>query len=615
MSDTDDASDVPAAIEEPTPAAAVPDPPRKNWVGLPSPSARRRWGMNPEDRMRVMETCMVLPGAGWLMHFTLMMSMAVIVAIMGLSANSPALVIGAMLIAPLMTPVLGIAASIAMALGDAAARAALVVTCATLGAIVAGYVIAGWLPGELLTNEVLARTAPDARDLVVALAAGLAGSYATARPDVSSSLPGVAIAVALVPPLAVVGITLRAGEGDLAVGALLLYATNLAAIITVSTVVFVLTGFVPGRRLANMAPRVIAGGLIAFIVVAILGTLLGIRSYQSAQISGDLTDIRLATETWLDGTFNEAEVELVGDDEVEITVTGPSQLPPSGELRTQIEQILERPVDLNLSWIQGKTAKAVRAEEEENARTAAQNAAINEVIAEWLDAYADESVYDVSDIEIGADAVVVSMSSLIEAPDSTDLEARLEQQLGESLEVSLNFIDESSNETQRLIAETQALARSVAQAWAEERDVEVESLTFAGGRLSVDLIGEVAPVDGADLEEQLKEIVGDDAEVNVAFIQRVPLIPAPAPTPTPTAAPTPTPTPEPTPTPAPTSEPADEELAPEAEPFIYVIQSGDLVSQITQTFNITIDELLEANPDLDPNVLLIGQELIIPGQG
>ena len=63
--------------------------------------------MNPEDRMRVMEACLVIPGSGWAAHFTLMMAMSVIVAVMGLSANSAALVIGAMLIAPLMTPVLG----------------------------------------------------------------------------------------------------------------------------------------------------------------------------------------------------------------------------------------------------------------------------------------------------------------------------------------------------------------------------------------------------------------------------------------------------------------------------------------------------------------------------
>ena len=264
--------------------------------------------MNPEDRMRVMEACLVLPGAGWLMHFVLMMAMSVIVAIMGLSANSPALVIGAMLIAPLMTPVLGIAASIAMALGDAIARATATVVCATIGAIFVSWLIAGVLPGDLLTGEVLARTAPDVRDLVVALAAGVAGSYATARPDVSSSLPGVAIAVALVPPLAVVGITLRAGQWALAQGALLLYGTNLAAIVTVSTVVFVVAGFVPGRRLASMAPRVVAGGLIGLAVVVVLAVLLTTRTLESGRRANDVADITEAVDTWLAGSLNEFEV-------------------------------------------------------------------------------------------------------------------------------------------------------------------------------------------------------------------------------------------------------------------------------------------------------------------
>jgi len=153
---------------EPAPAQPFPpDPKPRRRVGLPRPSAKR-WGMNPEDRMRVMEACLVIPGAGWALHFSLMMTMSVIVAIMGLSANSAALVIGAMLIAPLMTPVLGIAAAIAMALGDAVVRSATTVAAATAGAIGGSYIIAGWLPGELLTDEVLARTAPDARDLVVA---------------------------------------------------------------------------------------------------------------------------------------------------------------------------------------------------------------------------------------------------------------------------------------------------------------------------------------------------------------------------------------------------------------------------------------------------------------
>ena len=350
--------------------------------------------------------------------------MSVIVAIMGLSANSPALVIGAMLIAPLMTPVLGIAASIAMALGDATARAVGTVVAATAGAIAVSYLIAGWLPGDLLTNEVLARTAPDARDLVVALAAGLAGSYATARPDVSSSLPGVAIAVALVPPLAVVGVTMRAGEGDLALGALLLYATNLAAIVTVSTIVFIAAGFVPGRRLLSMAPRVIAGGVAALVVVAILGVLLGTRSYDSAQRSTQVTDIRAATETWLEGTFNESLVSVDGTT-VRVTVTGPGQIPPSSDLRAEIAGILGQEPDLQVTWIQGETTDSIIAKEERSAEEQVRADKIELVVDQWLISNGnDPSVFDMSPLDIGAESVIVAISSTIQPPEQLDLESR-----------------------------------------------------------------------------------------------------------------------------------------------------------------------------------------------
>ena len=114
-----------------------------------------------------------------------------------------------------------------MALGAPLRRSLLVLVLASVGAIALSWFVALFLRDGPLSSEVISRTSPDARDLIVALAAGAAGAYATARPDLSSSLPGVAIAVALVPPLGVVGITLEAGRSDLARGALLLYATNL----------------------------------------------------------------------------------------------------------------------------------------------------------------------------------------------------------------------------------------------------------------------------------------------------------------------------------------------------------------------------------------------------
>jgi len=551
--------------EEPDTSAAettTKPEPKKRWVGLPTPSSKR-WGMNPEDRLRVMEACLVLPGPGWIIHFALMMAMSATVAIMGLSANSPALVIGAMLIAPLMTPVLGIAASIAMALGDAAARALATVVIATLGVITYAYLIAYWLPGELLTGEVLARTAPDARDLVVALAAGIAGSYATARPDVSSSLPGVAIAVALVPPLAVVGIALQAGRADLAGGALLLYATNLAAIVTVSTIVFIAAGFVPGRRLASMAPRVLAGGFLAFLVVAVLGVILGTRSYDTAQRSTDLRNIEAAVEAWR-GPFNKSEVTLKNGNEVEVTVTGPTELQSSSILRDEIAKILGEEPELDVSWIQGQTTESLSAREEERNRTAAEQAedarrktAAAIVVDEWLASNGDPSVYELTELEVTGDVVTISVSSTVPNPSIDFLNARLAEEVGPDVVASVLFNDLSASENQRLVEEMENAARGLVQEFATSRGLTVDSVTFDGTTLFADLLGEQPP-DGAELEQQLRDTLGSQASINVFFIAREPVIPAPTPTPEPTPTPTPVPTATPTPTPEPTTT-ADED--------------------------------------------------------
>ena len=184
----------------------------------------------------------------WAYRFTVMITLSVIVAVMGLSANSAAVVIGAMLLAPLMQPVLGTAACISMALFRKSLRSFTVVVLATVWAIALSYVLAALFVNGELPGEVTSRTAPDIRDLVVALAAGTAGAYATVRKDASASLPGVAVAVALVPPLGAVGISLEAGNTTFAWGAMLLYTTNLFAIVLAGVVVFVVTGFVPPRR-------------------------------------------------------------------------------------------------------------------------------------------------------------------------------------------------------------------------------------------------------------------------------------------------------------------------------------------------------------------------------
>ena len=173
--------------------------------------------------------------------FWVLILLATIIASAGVVADSTATVIGAMIVAPLMTPILGTALSVVLAnrrlillnLGLVLAGAACVVGIAFL----LGMTSHVHLVAET-NSQIAARVSPRLIDLVAALATGVVGAFATVRADVSDTLPGVAIAISLVPPLAVVGLALESGAPGQALGALLLFGTNVSAIIATGTLIF-----------------------------------------------------------------------------------------------------------------------------------------------------------------------------------------------------------------------------------------------------------------------------------------------------------------------------------------------------------------------------------------
>lgn len=181
------------------------------------------------------------------MYF-LMNALSAIIASYGLVANSPAVVIGAMLVAMMLGPITGVALAIIdyrmpllrKSLFTVAAGGALVVTI--------GFIVGLLHQGQPLTNEILSRTQPTSMDLMIALAGGTAGAYAMISPHLSVAVVGVAVATALVPPLAASGILLSNGEISLGLGALLLAITNIIAIQFTNALVLWFTGF---RRLVD----------------------------------------------------------------------------------------------------------------------------------------------------------------------------------------------------------------------------------------------------------------------------------------------------------------------------------------------------------------------------
>jgi len=225
------------------------------------------------DRIDLFDRLQV--GARWNVDFMMMMCLSTAIASLGLIQNSTAVVIGAMVVAPLMTPLIG--AGLALVQGntiffrDSIKAMGFGIGAALLISLFLGFLV----PMEELTPELLARGAPTIIDLGVAFLSGAAAAYAVARPSLLGALAGVAIAAALVPPLATVGISLAEGAWKVSEGAAILFATNLVAIILGAAFIYHRLG-IQGSRLRKGLPlwgrrTVLFLSLLAVILTAPLG--------------------------------------------------------------------------------------------------------------------------------------------------------------------------------------------------------------------------------------------------------------------------------------------------------------------------------------------------------
>jgi uncharacterized hydrophobic protein (TIGR00271 family) len=206
-------------------------------------------------------------------RFYALVAAATLIACLGLIANSTAVIIGAMLVAPLMTPIFGISLSLVRGEARLLGRA---VRAEVLGVALAVGIAAlfGSLPLALETTpEMLARTQPNLLDLLVAVLAGFAGAYAMTNEHLSPALPGVAIATAIVPPLANAGLCLAVGAYHGAYGSFLLFLANFLSILLVSSLVFIGTGLtrsLPAEKWGYL--RRFGVPALGFLAVAILLT-------------------------------------------------------------------------------------------------------------------------------------------------------------------------------------------------------------------------------------------------------------------------------------------------------------------------------------------------------
>ena len=175
--------------------------------------------------------------------FHFMLTLSAIISTLGLLANSVAIIIGAMIIAPLMGPIIGMAFSVAMGNRKLLRRSSLTLLKGIVLTVVASWLTTSVVGLETVDSEILSRTNPTLIDFGIAMAAGLAGAFTQTRRSIADAIPGVAIAVALVPPLSVIGIGLSMGEKSIALGSFLLFLTNLICIIFFGSLVFLFQSY------------------------------------------------------------------------------------------------------------------------------------------------------------------------------------------------------------------------------------------------------------------------------------------------------------------------------------------------------------------------------------
>lgn len=299
----------------------------------------------------------------WVWRFATLMSLSVSLAALGLIADSPAVIIGAMVVAPLMGPVLGLSASVVMGWPRRGVQQGVVIAIAAAGAITLAALIA--IPLGTFTEppaELIARTKPNLRDLAVAMIAGTVGAYTMVRREAAEAMAGAAIAVALVPPLATVGIALEMGRMDMAVGASLLVLANITGVMLAGAITFMFVGFVPGMSLASGVGQILRGLRWVALAVALMAVPLQWKGPGLLSPPPEGSDVEQIVEDWsADAEAEVIEVDVVveeGTANVEVVVASSGRLPSVVALADSLAEELDREVVVELQQVAASTQRA-----------------------------------------------------------------------------------------------------------------------------------------------------------------------------------------------------------------------------------------------------------------
>jgi uncharacterized hydrophobic protein (TIGR00271 family) len=432
----------------------------------------RRFSVSPERYKVVLQE--ISDGSEPAMRFYIMVALSTMIASFGLITNSTAVVIGAMLVAPLMTPIFGIALALIRSDGVLLGRAIRAEIVGVVAAILMGVILGMAYPALEPTSEMIARTKPHLFDLLIAVFSGLAGAYALMDEKISPALPGVAIATAIVPPLANTGLCFALGEYVAGVGSFLLFFANFLSILLVASIAFWLFGM--AGRFSQLDKKTLIKRFgfptFCFVLVAVFLTntlmIIAKQSYIEQTILTTLeNDFLQFQDTVLDGAkHNEKDGVIYVLAEVHSSgAISPIQV---AKLESNLEQALNQEMSL---VVRSKLAREVSAIGS-NIQLAAQkldgsfishsvpphvrDAKIADtVIRNSLASLAGYTLDKVRTFKIGDTSIFLASIYGLTAPNRKsieDIEALLRQELGtKDLRLVFNFVEASLYDRSGLI--------------------------------------------------------------------------------------------------------------------------------------------------------------------
>lgn len=319
-------------------------------VGLPKGEAVKDLAMRPlpwidhADPEEIKDTFVTLKeNSKTSQPYLVLMVLSTLLATVGLFANSTPVIIGAMILAPLMAPIISLSMGLLRQTPELIFNASKTLVIGISVSLLFATLFTVLMPLQSLNSEISARLSPTILDLGVAIISGIAGAYANAKSEVAKSLAGVAIAVALVPPLAVAGIGIGWMDWHVFYGAFLLFTTNLFGIVLAAAATFLLMGFSP----FHLAQRGLFVSTV-FVVAVSIPLVLAFNSMVTEQRMLNVLEKWQCTS--LDTPVKLRDIRLHGSDPLKVSATllanRPLQNNDLDVIKQQLEKQLEQSIEL-----------------------------------------------------------------------------------------------------------------------------------------------------------------------------------------------------------------------------------------------------------------------------